>query len=336
MFKNMRLRTKIASGFGIVLVLTAIVGYVRYKGLSGVGEIVVKPDSANRLIELTQLARLEQKNHMAERDEKYEKLVAEKIDEITELAGELHGLMNDEADRQGVAAAQTAAVKYYGSFKAWVDGEVRQAKIYEEMVKAANEAIGLCEALRVDQKNQLNEARKSNAETVSDKLWKADSANRLAKICAAARLAQKNYMAEKDQKYADQVTAQVKSITQLCDALTVRMKQQNNRDQVNGTKSAVLAYHSSFQEWSDLEKMQEQEYKALVAAAEDFGATYDRLREVQKGKMVSTRASSNPMMIAGTVIAIILGTILARVMWNARRPGRWSSRRWSAWSSPTR
>ena len=195
MFKNMKLGTKIVSGFAAVLVLTAAVGYVGYSGLSDVTTIVDKADSANRLIKLVQAARLEQKNYMAEGDEKYEELVAEEIAEVTKLADELHGKMKDQADRDGVKAARAAAVDYHESFKTWVAQSKQQAEVYQAMVTAAGEAIKQCEALRDDQKTQLAGARQSNAELVSDKLWKADSANRLIKTADTARLALKNYMA---------------------------------------------------------------------------------------------------------------------------------------------
>ena len=58
MGKNMKLGTKIAGGFAIVLILTAIVGYVGFNGLGGVTTIVDKADDANRLIKQAQAARL--------------------------------------------------------------------------------------------------------------------------------------------------------------------------------------------------------------------------------------------------------------------------------------
>jgi len=285
MFKNMKLGTKIVSGFAIVLLLTAVVGYVGYNGLGNVGDIVGKADSANRLIKLGQLARLEQKNYMAERDEKYEKLVAKGIDEITQLAAELNSRMNDQADKDGVKAARTAATNYHNSFKTWADQSRQQTAIYKNMVTAATDAIGQCEALRADQKKQLTANVKSDAAFVADKLWKADSANRLIKDAAEARIAQKNYMEEKDQKYAAEEDKKIKEIAALCDQLAAGMKQQVNKDQVAAAKTTGLAYDKNFKIWIELEQQKDKLAETMDKNAATFMAEVVKLSTDQKEKL---------------------------------------------------
>ncbi len=291
MFRNMRLGTRIVSGFAIVLVLTAVVGYVGYSGQSNVTKIVDKADSANKLIKLVQAARLEQKNYMAERDEKYEQLVAEKIDEATTLADELHRKMKDQADKDGVKAVRAAAMDYHGSFKTWVAQEKQQAEIYEAMVTAAEEAIKQCEALRDDQKIQLANARQSNAELVSDKLWKADSANRLIKVAATARLAQKNYMAQKDEKYAQAEDAAIKEVLTLCDALMVKMKLELNRKQVARARIAATAYDNAFKGWKDSEGKKTTLAAQMDTAAATFMNAVRSLSDDQKAKLAQEIAA---------------------------------------------
>ena len=294
MFRNMKLGTKIVSGFAIVLALTAAVGYVGYSGLSDVTVIVDKADSANKLIKLVQAARLEQKNYMAKPDEKYEELVAEKIDEITKLADELHGKMKDQADKDGVKAARAAAVDYHGSFKTWVAQSKQQVEIYEAMVTAAGEAIKQCEALRDDQKAQLAEARQSNAELVSDKLWKADSANRLIKVAATARLAQKNYMAEKHDRYAQAEDAAIKEVLALCDTLMAKMKLELNRKQVANASAAATAYDKAFKTWKDSEGKKTVLAAQMDQAAATFMKAVRSLSDDQKAKLADEIATGTP------------------------------------------
>ncbi|KKM26412.1 hypothetical protein LCGC14_1585060 [marine sediment metagenome] len=291
MFKSMKLGTKIVSGFAAVLVLTAAVGYVGYGGLSDVTAIADRADSANKLITLVQAARLEQKNYMAERDEKYEKLVAEKIAEATKLADELHGKMKDQADKDGVRAVRASAVAYHGAFKTWVAQSKQQAKTYEAMVSAAGEAIKQCEALHDDQDTQLAEARQSNAELVSDKLWKADSANRLIKIAATARLAQKNYMAEKDDKYAQAEDTAIKEVLTLCDALMAKMKLELNRKQVANASAAATAYDKAFKSWKDSEDKKTVLAAQMDEAAATFMKAVRSLSDDQKAKLAEEIAA---------------------------------------------
>ena len=270
MLNNMKLGAKIAAGFAVVLLLTAVVGYVGYSGLSGVTVIVDKADDANRLIKQAQAARLEQKNFMAEKEDKFAEKVAAIIAEIDDNAAILEAKMRDAQDKRGVIAAKEAALNYHQAFKNWISMSKQQDQEYKNMVVKANEAIEECEALRTDQKAQLAKVRTEGAEFVADKLWKADSANRLIKWAFEARIAQKNYMAEKDQKHVDEKDKYMKEIFALCDELTAAMKQQLNKDQVNGAKTTGLAYDKSFKNWLSLE----QEKAALAKKMDENAATF--------------------------------------------------------------
>ncbi len=286
MFKNMKLGTKIAAGFAVVLLLTAIVGYVGYSGLSGVSVIVDKADDANRLIKQAQAARLAQKNFMAEKEDKFAEEVAKRIAEIDDSAAILEAKMRDAQDKRGVVAAKEAALNYHQSFKDWVSMSKQQDQDYKVMVVKANEAIENCEALHLDQQAQLAKVRTEGAGFLADKLWKADSANRLIKWAYEARIAQKNYMAEKKQKYADENDKFMKKIFALCDELTAAMKQQLNKDQVNDAKLDGQSYDNSFKEWIKLEHQKAEASDEMDESATVFMREVVKLSDDQKAKLV--------------------------------------------------
>ena len=50
MLKNMKLGTMAIGGFALVLILTAIVSYVGYNGMTGIIDRVEKADDVNRVI----------------------------------------------------------------------------------------------------------------------------------------------------------------------------------------------------------------------------------------------------------------------------------------------
>lgn len=136
------------------------------------------------------------------------------------------------------------------------------------MLTKANEAIKQSESLRADQKTQLAKVQVDGAALVADKLYKADSANRLIKQAANARLAQKNYMTELDQKYADEEDKYMKEVIGLCDELLAAMKQQVNKDQVTAAKQAGESYDKNFKAWVEIAQQ-----KAGLAEQMDKNAT---------------------------------------------------------------
>ncbi len=283
--RNLRIWMKLALGFGGVLILTMLVGYVGWSGLANTDAIVGKADDANRLIKQALNARLEQKSYMAEKQDVYAEKVASVMGEIDAAAVEMEARMKDAKDKADVAAAKEAAAKYHKSFQNWVSMSKQQDLQYQNMLAKANEAIKQSEALRADQKAQLAQKQKEGTALVADKLYKADSANRLIKQAANARLAQKNYMAELDQAYADEEDKWIKEIVGLCDELTAAMKQQVNKDQVTAAKQAGESYDRNFKTWVELAQQKDVLGEQMDKNAAAFMNEVDKLSEDQKTKL---------------------------------------------------
>ncbi len=283
--KNLKVWIKLSAGFGLILALTVAVGYVGWSGLDDTAKIVEKADGANRLIKQSLNARLEQKNFMAEKDDAFAEKVAAVIGEIDEAALALKKTMQGARDQADVEEARQAAAAYHQSFQNWVSMSKQQDLQYKNMLTKANEAIAQSEALRSDQKSQLDKAQADGAAFVTDKLAKADSANRLIKQASNARLAQKNYMAELEQKYADEEDKSVRDIVSLCDELIATMKQQVNKDQVNAAKAAGLAYDKNFKTWVELAQQKNDLDAQMDKNAATFMNEVVKLSEDQKAKL---------------------------------------------------
>ena len=283
--RNLKVWKKLFLGFALILVLTMGVGYVGWSGLSTTTAIVEKADDANRLIKQSLNARLEQKNFMAEKDDAYAEKVAAVIAEIDEAALELETKMNDGRDKEDVLAAREAATAYHQSFQNWVSMSKQQDLQYQNMLTKANEAIQQSEALRKDQKSQLTTAQAEGTKFVADKLYKADSANRLIKDAANARLAQKNYMAELDEKYANEEDRYIKEIVSLCDDLTAVMKQEVNKDQVAAAKEAGVSYDRNFKAWVELAQQKADFDAQMDKNAATFMEEVTKLSDDQKAKL---------------------------------------------------
>ncbi|MEA1967320.1 MAG: hypothetical protein U9N77_03770 [Thermodesulfobacteriota bacterium] len=71
MFKNMKMGTKIWSLAGILIILTTLVSFVGYNGLTGVVDRVIKAEDVNRIIRITLETRRQEKNFILRKDKKY-------------------------------------------------------------------------------------------------------------------------------------------------------------------------------------------------------------------------------------------------------------------------
>jgi hypothetical protein len=71
MFGNMKLTTKMAAGFGIMIAIIAILGVFCWKGLGKIEHKVETGDDANRLVKFSLEGRQHEKNFMLRKDRQY-------------------------------------------------------------------------------------------------------------------------------------------------------------------------------------------------------------------------------------------------------------------------
>jgi methyl-accepting chemotaxis protein len=291
MFKNMKLGTKIVSGFAIVLLITAIVSYVGYNGISGIESRVVNADDANRLIKWGKDCRQQEKNFIMREDKKY-------VDQVHEITQKIYAQIDETKAR----------------FKDPVD----IAKIEDKkMVEGAREFISECEAIRADQKAKLTEQlanKNTTTQQLEDRLWKADGANRLIKLVLDCRREEKNFQLRSDKKYLENLRKTVKEIYTLCDEMDASFKDKLNKDQIAKVKTAARAYEVGFEGWVQTYDKQLLEEEKMVKAGRAVVADCDELRNGQKAKMDSQMATAISIMLIGALIGIILGSIIAFII----------------------
>lgn len=151
----MKLGTKIAGGFGIVLVLTAVVGYVGYSGLSGVTTIVDKADDGNRMVKQIQAARQQEKNFILRSDPQYITKVDEEVQGLLTQARTTKEKMEDAADRAQMETVATSTQDYKTAFDSYVTLAANKDKAVENMVTAARTLQSVADTIRAEQKDEL-------------------------------------------------------------------------------------------------------------------------------------------------------------------------------------
>jgi methyl-accepting chemotaxis protein len=313
MFKNMKLGTKIASGFGLVLVLVAVIAFVGYNGLSGVTDRVDKAEDVNRLVKYVLASRLQEKNFIIRGDKKYIDSVTEKLADLRKQASETKGKFKDQSNKQQIDQIRTAVDGYENALSAYVRWDDEQRIADNKMVKAARSVQKVAEELRQDQKNEYKTLREANAGAAQsdDKLTKADDANRIVKFVLECRRQEKNFIIRGDRKYADLVNKYMDDIVALAKDMKSRFKKDKNRGQADEIITEAQTYKEAFGEYMSMVGKKIEADAKMVAAARTGMKICDEARADQKGKMEGQISTSNIVMLLGTVVAILLGMFLA-------------------------
>jgi methyl-accepting chemotaxis protein len=160
MFKNQKISTKLYGGFGVVLLLTGIVGYTGYSALEQTSAIVDKADDANRLIKLAKDCRREEKNFMLHGDKKFQQDNDATMQEIRQQIETTMAKLQDPADRKLLGEVDAAANAYKENFDGYIALYDQQKVREKAMLENASAFIDQCQHLRQTQKSKADKALK--------------------------------------------------------------------------------------------------------------------------------------------------------------------------------
>ena len=158
MFKKMKLASKLYLGFGIVVVIAAVIGYMGYSSLHKVEHKVNIGDEANRFVKIVNTARLAEKNFMMRGEEKFAKEMLVQKEHFDTLVKEITAQMKVAADKQLVAEMHTEAGIYINNGKQYIElqGKIDElTAISGPIVQSARNTMKLADDMSHDQTKKL-------------------------------------------------------------------------------------------------------------------------------------------------------------------------------------
>ncbi len=325
MLKNLKVSTKIAIGFGIVIIFMLAVSYIGISGMNGTVDRVVKADDTNQLVKMIQKARQQEKNFILRGDQEYIESVNEIISSLINQAKETRNKFDQEINKNQMDIIVSEAEEYIAAFNEYVKVEKDKAKLMEEMRSRARDVIKIYEEIRIDQKEQLSTihnlqkegsfaVHKESQLKLEDKRVKADDANRMIKWFLEVRKNEKEFIISGEQEYLDSVKDLMQKINALSNNLEQRLKEPKNIEKVKTAQVSLSAYSdglNSFIERTDGQKKIDQ---SMVEAARAVQEVCDTVRSDQKAQMESQIRRSHVLIYSFCGIALTICGLVAIFM----------------------
>ncbi|WP_319406241.1 methyl-accepting chemotaxis protein [uncultured Desulfosarcina sp.] len=320
MLNNIKISTKIGIGFGIVLFLMLMVGYIGLNGMTGTVDRVEKADDVNRMVKFIQQARQHEKNYVIRGDQQYVDKVSEVLASLVEQVNETKGKFDQPVNKEQMDEVLTKVNEYNAAFSQYVAIEKDKALLMEQMRARARDTISKLEEIRTDQKRQLGEILKNKnlsenqAEfqaSLNDKLVKADDANRMIKWFIDVRKNEKELILSGEQKYLDAITERMKETTALGVDLKKRFENPKNIAQINLALDSLSAYYAEFNKFFGKIADQKKSDEAMVDAARTAREVCDTARADQKSKMEAQINRAHSFIYSFCGIALLIGVIIA-------------------------
>ncbi|MBU1002319.1 MAG: methyl-accepting chemotaxis protein [Proteobacteria bacterium] len=314
MFKDMRLGLKLALGFTVVLVLTALVAGVGLSGMSSVRDRVAKTSEVNLIVKDIKDARLQEKNFMLRKDQASIDGQAKFIESLTSRASELKALFNDPANKNQIDQILDKVNTYKNAFGRYVSLEKQRTELLTTLGTVAKQALEEIEAVRAGQKQQLADLRlQANAPraAVDDKLSKADNANRMVKLFLNARIKALYYMWNNQESAYTETQGFINETLALVTTERAKYHQTENIAQLDSITAGLRKYSKAMDDYHMAVLAQVTANQVMVKSAHEAQGVCETARMDQAATMEAEIQNSNLMILIGAAIALIIGVLAA-------------------------
>jgi methyl-accepting chemotaxis protein len=294
MFGKMTIGKKIAFGFGLVLVLTGVLGYIGYSSVNNIEAIADKATDTSNLVTWAKDARVLNLLYMRTLDQKYLDENTQKLKEINEQIDITHAKFQDETDRTGILNARNESKSYQEALSTWVQLNTQQEEANTLLIQTAREFVRQCETLATEQMQDLADIKKKSREDMARMSWIAASAGDLVTMAKNSRIEVVKYMETGEQTYLTQNEATSSNISKQCDDMISKSQVEKNRQWIAQIKENAVAYRKGFETWLQRDTEQKGIEVKLLNIARDFQKSCDGLSQQQKSEMLKLMQAEQP------------------------------------------
>lgn len=328
-FKDLKLGTKLAIGFGSLIMISVIIGGLAIINMSRVTteshylatEYVPEVKIANELRAATNRMMYEMRGYGFTEEEEFYKKAVKEIETVKASLSEAEKLSStaERLEKLGaqVKEAQAAADEYFTLVEQTQKENTELQKGRAEMNENAAMYMKNCNAYLESQNEQMTEEIRSGR-TSTSRLDKINKINEIIDFGNEARIGNFKSQALRDPKIFEQALTNFPTIYRLLDEIKADTKRQDNLDQLAIIQKAGEAYESDMKtflaDWLRREEIAKNRtevgQKLIQACAVTAEAGMSGTEEIA-GSAISLLRSSNMVLAIGLVMAVLIGIVLA-------------------------
>ncbi len=323
MFKNMKLATKMSLGFGILVVIAGVLGYVGWMGLTNVSEksaLLTQGNKCQQILDLCAKVRRDFTIKGFEKDEKTGKTVADKwFDAYDLFTTEITSLINakglNSSNKDLANSTFSKSKGYKEAFESQVESQKMKDDAFAEWGKVGNEItreIADTKTKVIDPaRNAAQEAKDTNAmvkwANVDDKLNAGIVSNFLLLRVQAVYLVAKNTEAQYN-NYVAQLSVCKQAKTDFAELVKGNAELErvatNISDAFGKYETVGQNYYKGMTAYSKADK-------DMIVSAGEMVQLVSTLQSNLTKEMDSFSARTNTLMITMALSGIVIGIILA-------------------------
>ncbi|MDY0269546.1 methyl-accepting chemotaxis protein [Trichloromonas sp.] len=329
MFKRMKIAPKLMMAFGVLLVLTLVVGLVGYGGMKKIIGRVEVSQKVTAMLNLLQEAQGAEKSFALNANPAQAELVRKRLGEMTALAGEIEQLPAADQVRGEMGKVRMAAAYYRGEFDRDVRSEALKSAAMEEMKTSSNVALQALTRVREDQlaavedlrDHQENYQLRQYDELMTERHGWVAATDRMLLLFNDSRKFEKEFFLRRDEKYLERSRTIMQEVQDTADALIADLDDEESIANLKNMKAVLDQFTTKYAEFVGQLTEQEALIGQMQSQAEATVAACGEAVKIQKAGMLALAKTVTTALWGGVLVALALGALLAlRIALGIQRP----------------
>ena len=281
--RRARLSVKILAGFFVMLMLTAVVAAVGFRGLATLVAGVNKRDAVGEVVTAMREARLAETVFIRHGGDAPVQQVTDRLERVVSGAKSARAGFDDPESRRRMDRMAAEADAYGAAFAQYVALSGERETTMAEMTDRAQKADALAEAISVDQKARLAWQREAAGVRLERRIRSAEAANGIINRFSKVRSAQRRLIRSGgDPEEEAAVVEGIEEILRRADRLSSILTDDDHRPLVAAIVESVEGYRAAFKRAAGLTRRLRTEQVAMADASDLLFEELEAMRGVLK------------------------------------------------------
>ena len=303
---TLKIGAKLNLGFGIILVLTVVIGLIAYRGFSKIVYQLEISKIVNRIIVDGGDAQAGSLRYIIYGDEKYYQQVTSESENIRNQSIEVENLLLSQANKEKARRIKEADLKYESANKTYYELEQEKQEVHKKRAAAALEATNQIIQV-IEAATNYSRNNKSDYSAVERVYMVQEARNAMNRV----RITANKYVANPTEEYETKLMKEIALInTQLIEAEKL-MASNVTKKAINVALDAVEIYTGQFKKYKEIVEQQLQTQVDQKESAAELLSVARELREGVYNFVDNTRSSANRSLIGIIGAALLLGILIA-------------------------
>ncbi len=316
--KNMKLRTKMGSGFGLLILISLIMVFMIYSNFQTIMQKVDTANDTTYLVKLVKELRIAEKDYILTSEMRYIDKIAKIQEDINSQIDEVKLKVENEEDIVVLDELKLLSEEYGNALDEYVNINRTQEYLTEQFVDKEDTILSIIKSIVRDREDKLNELMSNDAgsDAINAELLTITQASNMIEKLLEVGESQRNFVikSEDDENQKEFIEITMNSINTLKESIDNYkglLTAVTNTSKMDTLLSQVDVLEDLFNRAVDRELQKDSQKPIILNAANQFIEKAEMINSDQIKDMNNVITNAIYLSIVAALIALFIGILLS-------------------------